>query len=241
MQMCEVAEDYLKTRQLRLYSDRQAIWTQLEQFTRLAHGSLDPRATAYTLANEGRRLIDCDRISVAIRKGGIAKSKPSAGKKLSISDPTPSRCWRTGHRRRQSGRTALVHSAIRAICRRKWKNQSRPMSTNRTRKRWSFCHCRSRKITRKPITQPKPKPEFVGALDHRTNQYRRHSRRHATPHRRGGRARLHGITNAIEHDSLFLMPVWRTIGKSKWIVSARTLPKTIAIAIVCWPRCFRCS
>ena len=58
LQMCEVAEDYLKTRQLRLYSDRQAIWTQLEQFTHLAHGRLDPRATAYTLANEGRRLIE---------------------------------------------------------------------------------------------------------------------------------------------------------------------------------------
>src|SRR5262249_34829964 len=69
MQMCDLAEDYLKTRQLRLYSDRQAIWSQLEQFTRLAHGSLEPRATAYTLANEGRRLIECDRVSLAIRKG----------------------------------------------------------------------------------------------------------------------------------------------------------------------------
>ena len=36
MQMCDLAEDYLKTRQLRLYTDRQAIWTQLEQFTRSA-------------------------------------------------------------------------------------------------------------------------------------------------------------------------------------------------------------
>ena len=44
----------------------------------------------------------------------------------------------------------------------------------------------------------------------------------------------HGTTalaNALEHNSLFLMPVWRTIGKSKWIVSARTLPKTIAVAV----------
>ena len=66
MQMCDLAEDFLKTRQLRLYTDRQAIWSQLEQFTRLAHSSLEPRATAYTLANEGRRLIECDRVSLAI-------------------------------------------------------------------------------------------------------------------------------------------------------------------------------
>ena len=31
--------------------------------------ALDPRETAYTIANEGRRLIECDRVSVAIRKG----------------------------------------------------------------------------------------------------------------------------------------------------------------------------
>ncbi|HRX82609.1 MAG TPA: HlyD family efflux transporter periplasmic adaptor subunit, partial [Pirellulaceae bacterium] len=39
------------------------------------------------------------------------------------------------------------------------------------------------------------------------------------------------LANAIEHESLFLMPVWRAIGKAKWIVQARTLPKTIAISV----------
>jgi multidrug efflux pump subunit AcrA (membrane-fusion protein) len=39
------------------------------------------------------------------------------------------------------------------------------------------------------------------------------------------------LTNALEHNSLFLMPVWRTIGKSKFLVSARMLPKTLAVAI----------
>ena len=31
--------------------------------------SWSPIETAYTIANEGRRLIECDRVSVAIRKG----------------------------------------------------------------------------------------------------------------------------------------------------------------------------
>jgi multidrug efflux pump subunit AcrA (membrane-fusion protein) len=38
------------------------------------------------------------------------------------------------------------------------------------------------------------------------------------------------LSNAIDHNSLFLMPVWRTIGKSAWVVQARTLPKTVTIA-----------
>ena len=39
------------------------------------------------------------------------------------------------------------------------------------------------------------------------------------------------IANAQEHDSLFLMPLWKTIGKSRWLVRARTLPKTIAVSV----------
>ena len=37
------------------------------------------------------------------------------------------------------------------------------------------------------------------------------------------------LANAREHDDLFLMPLWRSIGKLSWIVKARTLPKTLAI------------
>ncbi|MFM8397549.1 MAG: hemolysin D, partial [Pirellula sp.] len=37
------------------------------------HENLDLKDTAFTIANEGRRLIDCDRVSVAILKGGKAK------------------------------------------------------------------------------------------------------------------------------------------------------------------------
>jgi multidrug efflux pump subunit AcrA (membrane-fusion protein) len=37
------------------------------------------------------------------------------------------------------------------------------------------------------------------------------------------------LSNAIDHNSLFLMPVWRAIGKSAWVVQARTLPKTVSI------------
>ena len=36
------------------------------------------------------------------------------------------------------------------------------------------------------------------------------------------------LANAMEHQSLFLMPVWRTIGKSRVLVKARTLPKTLS-------------
>ena len=68
-QMCELAGDYLKAQRLRHFSDKQTLWEQLEAFTRTAHQTLDLRQTAYSIANDGRRLIGCDRVSVAIQRG----------------------------------------------------------------------------------------------------------------------------------------------------------------------------
>jgi len=39
------------------------------------------------------------------------------------------------------------------------------------------------------------------------------------------------LTNAQSHEGLFLLPVWRFIGKSRVLVTARNLPKTILAAI----------
>ena len=34
----------------------------------------------------------------------------------------------------------------------------------------------------------------------------------------------------MEHQNLFLMPLWRTLGKTRWVLQARTLPKTLSIS-----------
>jgi hypothetical protein len=78
-QMCDLAGDYLKTRSLRRFGHRQTLWNQIEQFTRAVHRTLDGRSTAYALANEGRRLIECDRVTVAIMKGSKCKIEAISG------------------------------------------------------------------------------------------------------------------------------------------------------------------
>jgi hypothetical protein len=45
------------------------VWTQLEDFSRKVHSSLNPIEVSYIVANEGRRLIECDRVTVAVRYG----------------------------------------------------------------------------------------------------------------------------------------------------------------------------
>jgi hypothetical protein len=67
--MAELASAYTRNHQLRQMVGQQTLWTQLEAFARQIHGSLNPMEVGYLVANEGRRLVDCDRVSVAQRRG----------------------------------------------------------------------------------------------------------------------------------------------------------------------------
>lgn len=68
-QVCELGAGFMKNRRLRGLVDRQHLWSRLEAFARQVHTTLKTKAVAYTVANDGRRLIGCDRVSVALRHG----------------------------------------------------------------------------------------------------------------------------------------------------------------------------
>lgn len=63
-----VASDYLQRRQLAVVDGQQTALAQVERFARMVHESLDPIATAFTLANEARRIIGCDRVGVLVKR-----------------------------------------------------------------------------------------------------------------------------------------------------------------------------
>jgi hypothetical protein len=67
--MAELASSYTRNHQLRQMVGQQTLWTQLEAFARQIHSSLNPMEVGYVVANEGRRLVECDRVSVGLRRG----------------------------------------------------------------------------------------------------------------------------------------------------------------------------
>lgn len=230
LQMCELASDYLKNRQLRHFTDRQTLWNQLENFSRVAHTSLDPRETAYTIANEGRRLIECDRVSVAIRKGRNCTVEAVSGQDtfdkrsnvIALLNRLSTAVVAAGEPLWYSGDTAdlapQVEEAVQAY----------------------VDESHSKHVAVLPLRRPEAEtaddedaeePETIGALIVEQIE-------DARP-REGMVQRVNvvcehsslAMANALEHNNLFLMPLWRTIGKAKWIVSARTLPKTISISV----------
>ena len=55
---------------MRQMMSQQRLWNQLEGFTHQIHGSLDLKETAYAVVNDGKRLVGCDRLTVALKIGG---------------------------------------------------------------------------------------------------------------------------------------------------------------------------
>ncbi len=230
-QMCELAGDFLKSHQLRHFSDRQTLWTQLEDFTRAVHASLDPRETAYTIANEGRRLIECDRLSVALRKGSKCKIEAVSGQDLFDKRSNTVRLL------------GKLSTAVVATGEPVWyvgdTRDLAPQVEDAVQEYVDEAH--SKTVAVLPLQRPPPPEEDdprkraepappIGALvveqieDSRLSPNTMHRaevvRRHSST----------ALANAMEHQSLFLMPVWRALGKTRWVLQARTLPKTLGIA-----------
>lgn len=68
IRMAAFAVAYHRNHQLRQMVGKEQVWVQLETFVRQIHGTLNPVEAAYLIVNEGRRMLEADRISVAIRQ-----------------------------------------------------------------------------------------------------------------------------------------------------------------------------
>jgi multidrug efflux pump subunit AcrA (membrane-fusion protein) len=228
MQTCELAGDFLRRQRLSHLSDKQSLWEQLESFTRLAHEKLEVRQTAFTVANEGRRLIGCDRVSVAIQRGRRCPIEAVSGQdtfdkrsnqivllgKLARAvTKTGEAVWYTGD---TTDYAPQVEKAVDAYV--------------------DEAHTKAMAVL--PLVEPqdeedlrenKTPPKVIGAL---IVEQMVDSRPPEGFMQRVEVVRGHcasALTNALEHEGLFLMPVWKTLGKATQLFRGRTLPKSLAV------------
>jgi multidrug efflux pump subunit AcrA (membrane-fusion protein) len=80
--LCDLAATYLKNRQMRQMMSQQRLWNQLEGFTHQIHASLDLKETAYAVANDGKRLVGCDRLSVGLKLSGRVMVEAISGQEV---------------------------------------------------------------------------------------------------------------------------------------------------------------
>jgi len=235
VQACRFATDYYKNRQLRHFGERQNLWTVLEDFTRSLHQSLDPTLTAYTVVNEGRRLIGCDRVSVALRSGNacpitavsgqdtINKRSTTVqllGKLATAAVKAGEPIWYTGstsdfppqieniiEKYVDESHTKMI--AVTPLFHRKKEHDEEQQEKRRRQRLSPFGALIVEQIEDSQLTEQTRKRIDIVA-------------EHA------GSA----LGNALEHHSIFLLPVWKLLGKSKKLVAGETLPKTLAVTAV---------
>jgi hypothetical protein len=235
-QMCELAEEWFKNRKLRDLGDRHSLWSQADQFARAVHESLDVRETCYTVVNEGRRLMGCDRVSVAVLKGGKCVVEAVSGQDtmdnrsnvVTLLGQLATRVVKSGEPLWYAGSTEDLPPQIeQAIEQYVDQSYTKSLAVIPLRKPQVL-----ESAPQTPAVEERAhQGQIVGALiieqiesdiprdilAPRLDLVYEHSAR--------------ALSNAIAHNSLFLMPVWRTIGKSAWVVQARTLPKTVTISL----------
>jgi biotin carboxyl carrier protein len=67
--VCELVAEYESHHQLDVSRERERTWHEFKRVSENLHRSLKLRDTAYAVANDGRKLLRCDRLSVLIKRG----------------------------------------------------------------------------------------------------------------------------------------------------------------------------
>ena len=238
-QMAELAGEWIKNERLAHFSDRQILWQQADNFARQAHESLDLKETAYIVANEGRRLIGCDRVSVAIQKGRHCRVMAISGQ-----DTIENRSNIVSSLNKLASRVVAAGEPL-------WHDgtpEDLPPQIEEALEEY-VDQSYGRHIAVLPLREPmragsQEPTGAAGAID-RDGAHRgetigaliveqiESNLPHDVFHTRVNLVYEHGtraIANARSHNNLFLMPLWRTLGKLSWLVRAQTLPKTLAAA-----------
>lgn len=237
-QMSELAGEWLKTQKLRQFSDKTSLWAQADQFSRQIHESLNLRETSYAVANEGRRLIGCDRVSVAISRGRKCYIEAVSGQDTMEN--------------RSNIVAALSNLATKVVATGEplWYEGSTedlpPQIEDAIEHYVDESYAKSITVLplRRPVGVDAGHQASTGHVDRDTDnlgevigaliieQIETELPRNIVAPRMDlvyEHSAL-ALTNSMDHSNLFLMPVWRTLGRAAWIVRARTLPKTLTIA-----------
>ena len=219
---------------------QQAALSQVERFSRAVHESLDPVATAFVLANEARRIIGCDRVSVLVKRGRILRLEAVSGQE-SVE--------------RRASAVQSIEGLARVVAKAGdplWHPDANvevlPQIEQELENYIDESHATALAII--PLEKPRPTavvkpggvdavavakaeaapastPEPIGALVAEwfsSNAFDGSKRARVELVAEHGRVAL---ANALAHTSLPLYPLLNLLGKSRTLTTARNLPKTV--------------
>ncbi|MEI6240614.1 MAG: HlyD family efflux transporter periplasmic adaptor subunit [Planctomycetia bacterium] len=239
-EVTQPARTFLDRQQLVTLDSQQTALVQVDRFSRAVHETLDPVSTAFVLANEARRIIGCDRVSVLVKRGRKLRLEAVSGQE-SIE--------------RRASAVQAVEALVRVVAKAGdplWHpdpaSELPPQIEEELEIYVDESHATALAII--PLEKPRPTPVVqTGGVDAVAVAKAEAAPKVApepigaivaewfssSTFEGGRRARVelvaeHGrvaLANALAHTSLPLYPLLNLLGKSRVLIAARNLPKTI--------------
>ena len=230
VQMCDLAADFLKNRRLRQFNDQQHQWSRLEEFVRAIHESLDVAETSFAVANEGKRFVGCDRVSVAIRRGRSCRIEAVSGLDS------------INRRAAEVSSLARLATAVVTAGEPLWLTDDssdlppqieRPLDEYRDRshaKSLAVLPLRRKQAADGAASTSAKQGEIVGALIFEQLVSDGFDETLAQRAETAARYSATAVGNALEYGNLPLLPLWRALGQLASLFQLRNLPKTVVVA-----------
>lgn len=204
---------------------------ELDEYVHRVHSSLDPSDTAKEIVNEMRRVLDCDRVTVVKTKGRDCKIVAVSGQ------PSVNR---------RSNMLYLLRRLVRRVLPTEqpfWypSEDQLPQEIDKPLQAYLGISAtrslivvplfdRAQQLSESPNAAPVKRRIIGGAvIEHCSEQWNRADVEHAVEI--VTRHAADAFRNSHNHRQLLFYPVWKWLGKSKVVLAARNLPKTIAAAL----------
>ncbi|MBS0210304.1 MAG: efflux RND transporter periplasmic adaptor subunit [Planctomycetes bacterium] len=221
---CEFAAVFLLAARVRALEAKLALWNQWADLHQSIHGSLRSQKVSAAIANEGRLLLDCDRVSVAIQRRGKLRIAAVSGKQ-SIDHRSPVMEHLT------ELATAVI-SQKEAYWYTGFSEHTPPQIEAPLNEYLDESHAKIVGVL--PLALPGKQESdeersLIGALLVECLSSRPIEQLQETARMAQSEAEL-ALANALRHEGLFLFPLWNKITQSKLLVSAKNWPRTKLVA-----------
>ena len=220
--LCELATDFHQSLELRELRDRAALWGQFDRFSDSIHAHLDLRRVAYNIANDARRLLDCDRVSVAVVRGRSVRMTAISG----VDDVD-----------RRANTVRLLEQLVRAVVKGGqplWYSgadeELQPQIENILQPYLDLSHARSLAVIPLETSgDEKESGQTVGALVVEQFEAGRSDEAARKVASVVARHSASALGNALTYNNLPLLPVLRAIGSVRWFARYPQLPIVIGL------------
>jgi hypothetical protein len=227
-EMAEIAGHYLAGQQWRELDQRQQFWRRLEGFLESIHCSLDVRQTSFAVVNDARQLLGCDRVSLALGQGRSCRMAAVSGLdsldrralQVRLLTNLAKGVLRTGESLSLSAMTEELSPQLET-------HWHRYVDAAHVRQ-CDVVPLRSPRTTggQREASQPFGALIFEQLKDGPSSELRQE--RVATVAKHSAAA----LAKAVEHESLFLLPLWKVLGKTMAALGGRHYPKMLLTVIV---------